>query len=567
MLPLPTERAAAILVGLAATLTVGVLGRSEPVVLMAGVAAVVLAGALATSFPLGRRVRRQRLEFAWWLGHGDAGAGPTAGVPQAPTEVRCYVRHRGGTPVLLDGVVPLMAEGARLRDAPGGALAPLPVTPRARTEFGFTLETDAVGRVVLHGLAVRLRGSLGLFDVPLYFPNPLSIKVLPRAAARRSSTLRAASDLPVDRSGRASRRRRGGGNEFYELRERKPGDPYRSIAWKASARLGKLVVREVEREVQEAHFVLVDVSGTMRGGPLGRRKLDHALDVAATVCRRALLSGDVVGLATVDDRLLGWVPPREDPAQMIRIYDALVAATEVVDEDLTEVDDDELAALVGRYVRNQDGVDFARNDPRRGSPRAGGADPGTWDVRGLVKHARRSLEREPDDHAPPPVATSRESAILRRFCRVRGIPIPHRITPRDGAKGRALADALRRIADSRRGAQDVLMITDFDGVSDPAPVVSAAKLLRTHGHPVRVLVPDARAFAPAPEDALERDLHHVFGLAEERRLRAWRTALARVGVAVISGAPQRAAEGRGATGRRADGSVGQRRAGPGRSAA
>jgi len=559
MLPLPTERAVAAFLGSALALVLGVLGRSELVISLGGTGLLVLAGSLAATFPVGRRVRRERLEFAWWLGHGDPGTGPTAAVPGVPLTVRCYVRHRGERTLWLEGLEPLLAAGARLVPGPGGrdamprldaasdggfgrGLPPLQVRPRARTEFAFCLAGDAVGRIVLHGLAVRLRGALGLYTVPLYFPNPLAIKVLPRAAASRGATLRVASDLPVDRSGRASRLRRGGGSAFYELRERKPGDPYRAIAWKASARLGKLVVREVEREVQEVHVVLVDVTGSMRGGPLGARKIDYALDVAAFECRRGLLGGDVVGLATIDDRVLAWIPPRDDAGQMIRIYDALVAATEVVDEDLTEVDDLELAELVGRYVRNQDGIDFARG-PARSAPGAGGSEEraSRWDLRGLVKHVRRSLEEQGDDSGPPPVASSPDSVALRRFCRVRGIPVPHRVEPRDGAKGPTLAGALRRVAESRRGGQQVLLVTDFDGVVDFEPLVSAAKLLRTHGHQVRVLFPDARAFRPPgpSEDPLERDLGFVFGLTEARRFREARAALARAGVPVLSSGPRR----------------------------
>ena len=45
------------------------------------------------------------------------------------------------------------------------------------------MSAKAAGRVVLHGLAVSLRGPLGLFEVPLYFPNALAIKVLPRTVA------------------------------------------------------------------------------------------------------------------------------------------------------------------------------------------------------------------------------------------------------------------------------------------------------------------------------------------------------------------------------------------------
>ena len=56
-------------------LIVGLGTRSPAATTLAGAGFVALAIALALTMPLGRRVRRQRLEFAWWLGHGDPAGG------------------------------------------------------------------------------------------------------------------------------------------------------------------------------------------------------------------------------------------------------------------------------------------------------------------------------------------------------------------------------------------------------------------------------------------------------------------------------------------------------------
>ena len=133
-----------------------------------------------------------------------------------------------------------MPEGATVEAS--DAHAALAVAPGSRTELSFRLTAPAAGRVVLHGMAVVLEGPWGLFGVPLYFPNPLVIKVLPQAALRLSSHARARTGLSIDRSG-ASRLASGGGTELKELREMQPGDPFKQIAWKASARRGRWLVR------------------------------------------------------------------------------------------------------------------------------------------------------------------------------------------------------------------------------------------------------------------------------------------------------------------------------------
>ncbi|UJR79031.1 DUF58 domain-containing protein [Sandaracinus amylolyticus] len=521
MLPIPTRTAVAVFFAVLVCLVVGALAGSLAATVIGATGMIGLAAALAATMPVGRRVRRQRLEFAWWLGHGDPGAGGGAVVPGAPFDVRCFMRHRGLEPLLLASLEPIVPGGATRVDDEADSLA---LAASARTEFTFRFVAPAVGRVVLHGLAVTLHGPLGLFAVPLYFPNPLVIKVLPQAAARMPTQARVMPGLPVERSGAALLAPHGGGTELRELREMRPGDPFKSIAWKPSARRGKLLVREVDQEVQETRYVVLDASGTMRGGEPGRRKLDHAIEAVAAEARRTLASGDRFGVITVDGRVLAHVAPRDGAAHVLRVFDALLAATEVVDQDLTDVDDDEVCAIVGRYVRQQDGVDFSvAPSGRPGS--------GAWNVSLLVRHVGKALAAE-EAKEEPVVASSPATAMLRRFCRVRGIPLPYRPDPRDGSKGPGLAASLRELVQKSFGPMSITVITDLDGLGDPAPLVAAVKLLRLHGHEVTFVVPDGPSFTSAPRTPLEKDLVEVYARGERRRADEMRALLAPMGVAL-----------------------------------
>jgi uncharacterized protein (DUF58 family) len=502
MLPVPTPLCIAAFIGAVCAVLLGVGASSLEATALGTSALIGMALVLATTMPLGRRLRRQRLEFAWWLEQGTTTGG--AVVPGVPFEVRCYVRHRGPQRLWVPSVSPVAPPGAQWLDSEASALH---MPARARTQFSFSFQAPAVGRLVLQGLSLTVRGPLGLFDVPLYFPNPLAIRVLPRAARQVRSRMGPVTGLPVERSARASLRRRGGGTELYELRELLPGDPFKSIAWKASARTGKMMVKEVEHEVQETRWILVDVSGTMRGGEPGARKLDYAIEAAAAEAKRAIRAGDRVGVATVDGRIVSHVLPGDGAMQLPRIFDALVAATEVVDADLTDASDAEVTAIVGRYLRHQEGVDFWRKD--------------RWDVAGLTQHVARGLQANPGgDSAATP---------LRRFCAIRGIPLPYRPDPRDGSKASGLADALR----SASGAPShVLVITDFDGIVSYDALVATVRLLRAHGHRITFVIPDGPSFAPDPQSALEQDLHRVFERSERRRQREARAVLQPLGATV-----------------------------------
>ncbi|MEM1418953.1 MAG: hypothetical protein AAGH15_28935, partial [Myxococcota bacterium] len=132
--------------------------RPEPIVLgSAGFVAFALA--FARAVPTGRRLRRERLELAWWLDHGTGLASGSA-VPGPPFTVRCYVRHRGTAILEVVELRPLLPEALELVDAPPA----LRFRPGSRTEFAFRLRARTAGRAVVHGLALTVRGPLGLFE-------------------------------------------------------------------------------------------------------------------------------------------------------------------------------------------------------------------------------------------------------------------------------------------------------------------------------------------------------------------------------------------------------------------
>ncbi len=540
MLPIPTRAAIASFVGLLIMALIGLTTSTAGLVAIANAGFIGLAWALAASRPKGRDLRRQRLEFAWWLDHGT-GAASGAVVPGVEFLVRCYVRHRGSGDISVDSLEPIVGPNVTVLRTPQC----VQLGERTRTEFTMSLRAAAVGRVVLHGLAITVRGPLGLFRTALYFPNPLVIKVLPRAAARRRSAARAPRAAAVERAGHTMVRRRGGGTELHELREHQSGDPFKAIAWKASARRGRLMVKEVEQEVQEARWLVLDVSGTMRGGPLGSRKLDHAIDLAAMEATDAVKAGDRVGLVAFDRRIVTQVPLGEGAAHRIRIYEALLSLTELVDADLTDLSEASLVAQVARYVRRQDGIDFGRGS--------------NVDLAGLITHVERGLVREDRDKRASEreiLAADRGSRTLRRFCRTRGLPLPHLAHPIEHEKTDALIASLTWVAQARTPSS-ILVCTDFDAMtlsalgtaaatpeaSTAVPTASTAthdsaetlatalRLARAHGHTVQFVLPDARTFLEPSDGAqLTTDLTTIFGRAEAERLRQARTMLARHGI-------------------------------------
>src|SRR5690606_21877442 len=127
----------------------------------------------------------------------------------------------------------------------------------------------------------------------LSFSNPLVLEVLPRALTPRTLGARGERSRhhAPDGGGGALL---GDGPEFRELREHRPGDPFRRIAWKASARRGRLLVVEKELEQREIVWLLIDASVDSFCGPPGRAGIDLAIDTAQRTIEGHLARGDVV---------------------------------------------------------------------------------------------------------------------------------------------------------------------------------------------------------------------------------------------------------------------------------
>jgi uncharacterized protein (DUF58 family) len=270
--------------------------------------------------------------------------------------------------------------------------------------------------------------------------------------------------------------------------------------------------------VQETLYLVLDVGGSMRGGEPGTRKLDHGIELSALVAQRALEDGDRVGLITVDTRVVAHAPAREGQRQMALIHEALLHATEIVDQDLTEPDDDEVIALAARYIRHQDGVDHRTKTG--------------VDLDALARHAAAALsaEREHRSSTPDVVASDRVTKLLRRFCRARGIALRYRPEGRSFAKSAGLSKALKAAGGNSRVPRSLLVITDFDGLFQPELLVATLRMLRAQQHAMTFVFPDARALGEqAPTDVVG-ELQWVYGLAEERRLREAHALLGKLGI-------------------------------------
>jgi len=92
---------------------------------------------------------------------------------------------------------------------------------------------------------------------------------------------------------------RGQGMEFSEVREYAEGDEVRLIDWNVSARHQSLYVKRMVEERERDVLLIVDASGSLSFGSIGRTKFDLATEVAAVLVLAAFEGKDRVSLGVV----------------------------------------------------------------------------------------------------------------------------------------------------------------------------------------------------------------------------------------------------------------------------
>ncbi len=92
--------------------------------------------------------------------------------------------------------------------------------------------------------------------------------------------------------------RKGSGTEFFGLREYRPGDSYRSIYWKKTAALGKLVVKEFEKLISTKTLLLIDNTNTAySNSEAGKWAFEQTVKAVASVAEYSLHCGHPVEMA------------------------------------------------------------------------------------------------------------------------------------------------------------------------------------------------------------------------------------------------------------------------------
>ncbi|MCX7013663.1 MAG: DUF58 domain-containing protein [Candidatus Sumerlaeota bacterium] len=204
------------------------------------------------------------------------------------------------------------------------ALIPEPVAANEEATLSYRRACERRrGLYVLGPLRLRAADPLGLFPREREMEAFSQLRVVPRAARlKRFDVLGRGTHFGV---GVETAGRPGPGEEFLELRDYRRGDSPRLIHWPSSARLGRMVVKELNVNVSTEVAIFLDMTRLAHTGVGDVTSAEWAIKACVSIAEAAIARQHRVGLFLVGKEI-EEIPFGGGPVQFNQILDGLTLA-------------------------------------------------------------------------------------------------------------------------------------------------------------------------------------------------------------------------------------------------
>jgi len=264
-------------------------------------------------------------DTVWWVAAGgvifitatDAALGFFTTAPQversAPgsmslanwVDLHITVRNKNGGRALTMRVFDHHPQSFLTRNLPQDAVLP----PDHFVDVCYQVRPTQRGLFSFPGCELRLASPLGFWWRCRFAGTTTDVRVYPNFSTI-SKLLAYEVDNRLQLAGIKLSRRRGEGTEFLQLRDYRDGDGLRSIDWKATSRMSRLIAREYQDERDQQVVFLLDTGRRMLAKDDELSHFDHALNAMLLLSFVALRQGDGAGVMTAGPQR-SWLPPRK----------------------------------------------------------------------------------------------------------------------------------------------------------------------------------------------------------------------------------------------------------------
>jgi uncharacterized protein (DUF58 family) len=191
-----------------------------------------------------------------------------------------------------------------------------------KTELTYFLKPGERGEYHFGNINVFVNSPLGIVMRRYSFEQSQTIKVYPSYFQMRRYQLLATANR-LEEAGVKRMRKLGHSLEFEQIKQYVPGDDYRTINWKATARHSDLMTNNYTDERSQQIYCIVNKGRIMKMPFGGLSLLDYSINAALVLANIALMRQDRAGLITFAENLDTFIPADKKPAQLNIILESL----------------------------------------------------------------------------------------------------------------------------------------------------------------------------------------------------------------------------------------------------
>ena len=207
------------------------------------------------------------------------------------------------------------------------------IRPRIQATWEYEVRPNQRGEAIVGDVYLRYRTALRIAERWAVAGMQQTVVTYPNLTEAKREALSLTRSRQYDMERRVQRVQ-GSGRAFESLRDHRDGDELRDICWTATARRGRLIVRQYEVERSQAVWIMIDTGRLMRTQVGDTTKLDRAVNATLTLSQVAMASGDRVGVLAYGRKIHRCLPADRGSLHLRRIVrDLAVIRAEASEAD------------------------------------------------------------------------------------------------------------------------------------------------------------------------------------------------------------------------------------------
>lgn len=193
--------------------------------------------------------------------------------------------------------------------------------------LGYSISSPVCGKFVFPGIKLEIADTVGFFRYQYFVPLEQTITSLPYMIRPQTTVSVLKHNNLQKHLGHHRHRSSGISSELHGIRNYRPGDPPRSIAWKATGKLGRLMTSEYENEVPIRATMLVDLAGYQFEGRPAATAGDRAISTAASIAKLLLADRDPVAALLINDHKTTRIKHGNGERHLTKLMQHLIEAS------------------------------------------------------------------------------------------------------------------------------------------------------------------------------------------------------------------------------------------------